>query len=267
MPSPAADVRIAIARTVFALTGLDARQRATVRARYRPFLTTRRAGVTIALEHRRAPRRPRIGRPRVRWRNETFDWVVGGCRAHGANGSVRFTTPRLLGPLNPDVFRGLASFLLFREGDFLLHAAGVVTTAGVWLLCGPSGIGKTTLARLAGRRRTLSDDTVAVCPAETVTAWSTPFWGEGGPAMARANVGERVRGIAFLRQSTAFSHRPLRLAEVVMRAMPEVFLPLEDPTIVGRLLETLAGVAARVPCFELGFAPRAEIWDYLDAVT
>jgi hypothetical protein len=266
MPSPRADVHLDIAGTVFRVSGLRRRDVGAVRRRYRPFLATAAPEeITVAVGVRSAPR-PRIGPPRVAWRGAGFDFVVGGCRATGRNGTVRFVTPSALGPLNPVVFRALASFLLFRNHAFLLHAAGVLTDRGAWLLCGPSGSGKTTIARLAGNRRVLNDDTVAVRTNGEVTAWATPFWGEGGPAMAALNTGGRIRGVAFLEKSNHFAHRVLRPTEVVVRAMPEAFLPLGDATTTTRLLDTLATIATRVPCFALSFAPRADIWDYLDAV-
>lgn len=62
-----------------------------------------------------------------------------------------------------DFYRlALGTALLLRDG-FLLHAAAIEMPSGaVYLFCGPSGFGKTTLARLAPRRAVLADDTVAV---------------------------------------------------------------------------------------------------------
>src|SRR5947209_5782137 len=48
--------------------------------------------------------------------------------------------------------RWAAPHLLALRGRFVLHASAVRRGDGVLALCGPSGVGKTTLARLFGER-------------------------------------------------------------------------------------------------------------------
>lgn len=256
-----------IARMVVGFHGLSEPRRRWARARYRPFLTEATPDLTITVADGPTPARARIGVPRVRWRHGRFHLAIGACHLRGRfDRAVQLIAPPTLG-LNPMVFRPLTSFLLFRDGAFLLHAAAVMTGRGVWLFCGPSGAGKTTIARLAGHRRVLNDDTVAIRPdREGISAWSTPFYGDGGPSMATDNVGARIRAVFFLAKAGGYSHRALRPVDVVARAMPEVFLPLGDPGIAERVLEALAGLAASTPCFELAFAPRPALWDYVDAI-
>jgi hypothetical protein len=260
--------RVEVAGLVFGLAGLGAPGRAWVRTRFAPFLSRRppTVSVRVAAGERYPP--GRVPRPSATWRDGGYTLASPPSRAEGdlARRRVRFR----VGPgpaLNPDLFRLLCGFLLLQEGGLLLHASAVVARGRAWVFSGPSGAGKTTIAGLAGARRVLNDETVALRPgAAGWTACATPFYGSGGPAMARANAHAPVRALCFLRKARRFAHRRLSPAEAVARAFPEVMLPKRDGRVVERLLGALTALAAAVPAYDLSFAPRAALWDYLDGL-
>lgn len=261
-------VSLDIAGAVLGVEGLRGESLRWTRKRYRPFLSTRRAGMTIAIGTTRRAN-PVVQPPSVAWTNGGFHLALGRARAEGAlpAGPVRLTMPATLAPMNPTVLRLLTGFLIFQRECLLLHAAGVVDRGRALLFSGPSGSGKTTIARLAGRRRVLNDDTVAVRRArEGFAACATPFFGDGGPGMASRNVAAPLAAIFFLEKSHRFAHRRLTAAEAVARAVPEAFVPKHDPATVERLLAMLGAVVQSVPCYALAFAPRAELWEYVDGV-
>jgi hypothetical protein len=69
-----------------------------------------------------------------------------------------------------------------QSGGFMCHAAGVINQGVGWILAGPSGAGKTTLAlKLAPHcQMVLSDEVCIVLPAEKGwKVWGTPFYGTG----------------------------------------------------------------------------------------
>ncbi len=69
-----------------------------------------------------------------------------------------------------------------QSGGFMCHAAGVINRGVGWILAGPSGAGKTTLAlKLAPYcEMVLSDEVCIVLPAEKGwKVWGTPFYGTG----------------------------------------------------------------------------------------
>ena len=69
-----------------------------------------------------------------------------------------------------------------QSGGFMCHAAGVINQGVAWLLPGPSGAGKTTLAlKLAPYcEMVLSDEVCIVLPTEKGwKVWGTPFYGTG----------------------------------------------------------------------------------------
>jgi hypothetical protein len=251
------------------VTGATGEAREWLLARYEPFMA-RAAGPAVTI-HLRLERRRRRGpvEPRLTRVGRRLHLALGPCRAtiDADAGLVRLLMPRTAGALSPSALRLLCALLLLERGGFLLHASAVVEHDRAWVFCGPSGAGKTTVARLASPRLVLSDETVALLNGRAgCTVASTPFFGEGGPVMATLNRRAPVAGLCFLTKGDRFAHRRLDAREVVERAFHQVFVPKRDPRIAARVLERLADVAARVPCFELTFARRPELWEYLGAL-
>lgn len=262
-------LRIDIAGHVFRIVGAPAVARAWITERYRPFLTDRPSTMTLTVKSEAHWKHGRPLRPRVALEDGAFRITLANCRAEGdlTTKRARLSVPRAPAALSPSLFRALSSLLLVREAGFLLHAAAVVQGRSAWVFCGPSESGKTTIARLAGDRPVLNDETVAIVRrARGYAACATPFFGEGGPAMATANTEAPIRGVCFLRKASRFSHRRLSAGEAAARAWPQVFLPKKDRAVIDEILGSLAGFARRVECFDLFFAPRAELWEYLDGI-
>jgi hypothetical protein len=149
----------------------------------------------------------------------------------------------------------------------MLHASGVAQNHRAWVFCGPSEAGKTTIARLAGERLVLNDETVAIVKrGRGYVACATPFFGEGGPVMASVQAQAPLKGMFFLRKAKRFAHQRLTASQAVERAFPQVFLPKRDHTVVAGILKTLADFAERVPCYDLFFQPHPDLWEYLDEI-
>lgn len=266
MAEPA--LRIEVAGLVFRVGGLAAPGRFWVEERYGPFLSRRSPAFGV---HVRTTERYRPGRtpwPSATWDDGRFTLASHPSRAEGDLKRRRVAFRAGPGPaLNPDLFRLLCSFLLMRQGGLLLHASAVVDGGRAWVFSGPSGSGKTTIAGLAGARVVLNDETIALRPGPR--GWevcATPFYGSGGPAMARVNARAPLRGLCFLRKADHFAHRRLTPSQAVARAFPEVMLPKRNARVTERLLATLATLAAAVPVRELAFAPDPALWSYLDGL-
>jgi len=259
---------IEVAGFVFRVAGLAAPGRSWVEGRYGPFLSRRAPSFGV---HVRASERYRPGRtprPSATWNGGRFALASHPSRAEGDLARRRVAFRAGPGPaLNPDLFRLLCSFLLMQKGGVFLHASAVVDRGRAWVFSGPSGSGKTTIAGLAGSRAVLNDETIALRSGRL--GWevcATPFYGSGGPAMARVNDRAPLRGLCFLRKADRFAHRRLSPSEAVARAFPEVMLPKRHARVTERLLATLAALAAAVPVWELTFAPDPALWTYLDGL-
>lgn len=163
--------------------------------------------------------------------------------------------------LNPfavdSLLRVLWSIFLPRAGGALFHACGLRHGELGVLAPGPSGAGKTTLARkMADPDDVLSDEVVAIHPEPD--GWrisGSPFWGE----FARGGVSMRswpLAGMAFLEQTAGAQAAPVSHAEAILRALGCLICFERDPETVHRNLAIVTALCADVPTVALG--TRAE---------
>jgi len=267
--TPDRSVRIEIAGLVFRVVGATGPSLAWIKERYRPFLSRRPSQICLHMEVQRVWPAGRPPQPRVDWQNGSFEIKMPACRAQGsiADKRIRLSVPPVPTALSPSLLRFLCSLLLLRQGGFMLHASGVIQNHAAWVFCGPSDAGKTTIARLAGARPVLNDETVAIVKrGRGYVACATPFFGEGGPVMAEVQARAPLKGMFFLQQAERFAHQRLAASQAAGRAFSQVFLPKRDPTVVAGILETLADFVRRVPCYDLFFQPHPDLWEYLDGI-
>ena len=168
--------------------------------------------------------------------------------------------------------RIICSYALLERGGVLLHASSVVSNGRAFAFVGPSGAGKTTMARLAAPRAVLSDEVTAVRPRGSRPAtepafdcFPTPFWGDmvrerAGSAAPLAFIGFPVHadsGEARLREATpddAFS-----------RLLHGVFAFDLSRNEKASVLEAAAAIVRAVPCAHVEYPLDRPPWDLLDA--
>lgn len=264
-----APLRIDVAGAVFEVSGLDAAGRDWTSARYGAFLSDRVPDFTVTVTVRDSIPRDEGSLTTLEMHGDALSLEVGGYRLEGDlhAGDLRLLAPPLPSVLSPATFRCLCALVLLRAGGVMLHASSVVDRRGAWVFCGASESGKTTVAHLAGERPVLSDETTAIRRQGTgYLACATPFFGEAGPVPAQASGEAPLTALFFLAKSTRFAHRRLARRDAVQRAFPQVFLPKRVPAMAEAILANLDALTAAVPCFELEFAAREELWSYVDAV-
>jgi hypothetical protein len=260
---------VAVAGTVFEVSRLDVEGRAWVEQRYAPFLTDRTPDVHLAARVLSEMPADDDAEATLETEDDEVRLGVGAYRIEGdlTAGRLQLVAPPLPTVLSPAAFRLLCAVVVLRQGGVMLHAAAVVHGGGARVFCGPSESGKTTVATLAGERSVLSDESVVLRPgAGGYRACATPFFGEAGPVATQSSGDAPLAAIYFLRKSGGFAHRRLARREAVQRAFSQVFLPKGRPAIAEAMLANLDAITAAVPCFELEFAARGELWSYLDAV-
>jgi hypothetical protein len=169
--------------------------------------------------------------------------------------------------------------VLPREHDgLLLHAAGVVWAGQGYAFIGPSGAGKTTVARLAqGHADVLTDENVVVRVASQVTdtsesadhfeLLSTPFWGTSTPAglVRRINRSAPLRAIFTLAHTPEFRLERLAPAAAVLALLATEKVATERPESAAAWLAVAERLITAVPVYRLGFRPTPELWDFLQA--
>jgi hypothetical protein len=146
--------------------------------------------------------------------------------------------------------------LIFEEG-IILHAVSLANDAGEGLVaCGPSGAGKSTLAELAGPNA-LSDELSAVEPrGDAARVVSLPYW--------RARPGwANLRALLFLRHDDHHRLEPLRPQDALRRLATQILWPVWDEDAMKRSFDHAATLLDSVPAFELSFAPRGDVWEFL----
>ena len=149
---------------------------------------------------------------------------------------------------------------LAREGGLLLHACGVARAREALLFSGPSGAGKTTIARLlqgASDVRVLSDDRIAIRPDESgFRAHGTPWHGDAPLSLSDS---APVRAIHLIHHACGIELEPLGGAAGAAAVLGNSFAPFHDPVSAERSLELAAKLAARVPISRLGFAKDSRV--------
>jgi len=185
----------------------------------------------------------------------------GDFHAEWDPGTRRGWIRQRLSPYAADsVLRIVHTLLLSRARGFLLHASSVVRNGRAYLFTGPSGAGKTTIARLApGDAVVLTDEISYVRRiGDRYMAYGTPFAGEfsesGEPLSAPVAA---VFGLAWASDP---SHERLTEGAAVQMLMRNILFFAADPALTGHLLETACDFAGAVPAFRLAFAPDARVW-------
>jgi hypothetical protein len=149
-----------------------------------------------------------------------------------------------------------------------LHASGVVLDGSGYVFFGPSGAGKTTLARLArDRAEILSDENVIVrCGEDGPQLISTPFWGHSTPVelIRRMRRTVPLRALFALRHTPDFQLHTLSAAEAVVALLLTEKVATERVDSATAWLDTARQLVQQAPVYELSFAPTLEVWSFLE---
>jgi hypothetical protein len=206
----------------------------------------------------------------IRIRRSDFDGTWDGTRGRA---TCRYSAPF---PSLSSFLRIVCSYAMLERGGVLLHASSVVSKGRAFAFVGPSGAGKTTMARLAAPRPVLSDEVTALRPRGPLSGGSggalfdcfpTPFWGDmtrerAGPAAPLALIGFPVHassgtGGPRLRQaSTSDAHS---------RLLHCVFAFDLSASEKASVIEATAAIVAAVSCVHVEYPLDDPPWELLDA--
>jgi hypothetical protein len=161
------------------------------------------------------------------------------------------------------VLRIVHTLVLAREGGRLMHASSVVRDGRAYLFSGVSGVGKTTISRLApGDVQLLTDEMSFVRrEAEGYFAYGTPFAGD------LARPGENIRAplttIFLLAQGRENRIDDVSRSEAVRGILANTLFFAQDVELVQAVFAGAVELAAQVPVRRLTFLPDARVWDMI----
>lgn len=151
---------------------------------------------------------------------------------------------------------------------YLTHGCGIGHEGRCFLFTGPSGAGKTTIAKLAGARKILNDEAVLTgIDNDGVYLGGTPLDG-GQPEKSNARV--RLSSVFFLKHDPQVSLRKLSKAETYVRLLSQFFStsPLFEESgdeCLRRRASMSARMATGIPSYELSFRPDSSFWQAVEA--
>lgn len=148
--------------------------------------------------------------------------------------------------------RRWAARLARQSGGFMCHAAGVINKGVGWILPGPSGAGKTTLAlKLTPYcQMVLSDEVCVVLPAEKGwKVWGTPFYGTGLQGIT--GPGSPLQAIFFPHHSHDLGAAVVPKSEALTLMLRTVVSP--DKSNDGAILDDAISLLASCRTFKTWF--------------
>jgi hypothetical protein len=147
--------------------------------------------------------------------------------------------------------------LIWNEG-VLVHGAFLTRSSGGGLLAGgPSGAGKSTLCRLASDHALCDELTAVRVESEGSHLISLPFW-ESRPGRAPLDA------MIFLSHGAPHRLAPLSPERALRRLVPLVLWPVWDEGAMASAFAHVARLSESRPAFELAFAPRPDVWEFID---
>lgn len=156
--------------------------------------------------------------------------------------------------------------MLCRQGrGLVLHASGVSQSGYGLAFVGPSGMGKSTQARLWEGLRgavVLNDDRPAVTlESRGPMLHGTPWSGASDKRMARS---VSLQALVFLEQAPVNAARHIPPAEALSRLLPRVFLPYSCEAGMASVLATIERLLKNVRVLHLACRPDVEAVDCLE---
>ena len=226
---PSSSVRVDLGETVAELHTPDAHWLAALKERFQGFLTT--APPHLVLRHR-----PDRAGPPVEYLPSGMEIRLNaGARTEFVDSVLRTELPELAAPA------------------LVAHGALLTDGARGFLCCGISGAGKSTLAALLPDRA-LCDELALVRAADGgFEGVSLPYW-TARPGRAP------LAGVFLLEHAPEHRRQRLAPAAAVRALKRHVCWPTGKPDALRDAFATLAGLAAAVPIWRLGFARDRGVW-------
>ncbi len=147
------------------------------------------------------------------------------------------------------------------EGKILLHGCGLARGGRAHLFLAPSGGGKSTLAALSANEAACLSDEHLLLDTTRMVLSAPPCCPSPEAPLAAA---------FLLAKTPVLSVAPVPPGALLAALARELYASSWEPAHARGLLARLAGAAARLPAFTLGFSPAtdpAALWNGIDQAT
>jgi hypothetical protein len=161
------------------------------------------------------------------------------------------------------VLRITHSLVLAEQGGFLVHAASAVRGGNAYLFAGISGVGKTTMSRLAPPDATVLTDEISYVRkmGNGYYAFGTPFAGE--LARSGANTSAPLHRLFLLEQGPDNRIEPVPQPEAARALMRHILFFAHESDLVARVFDSVLEFVSRVEVSRLVFTPDARAWELI----
>jgi hypothetical protein len=161
--------------------------------------------------------------------------------------------------------RVLFIVLLAEDGGLLLHACSIDDKGRGRVFFGPSEAGKTTIARLAGGARVLSDELSIIRPYRgKYFIYGTPFWGEFKTDENNNNYKVELKGLYSLVKDSITGISPIEKVAAIQKLFRCVLYFGNVTEISESILESCVSLAEKVPVYNLNFRQDTSFWNIID---
>jgi hypothetical protein len=168
-------------------------------------------------------------------------------------------------PLEHPIAQIVMEWVLAQGRGLMVHACGVNDQGRGYLFTGNSGHGKSTIARLWKNHAQILNDDRIVLRMKQGQFWmyGTPWHGDYLEISSDGVPVEKVFFLVKARKDKAVAVRGARAATMLLtRSFP----PLWDEKGMAFTLDLIAGMAEKIPCYELHFQADETIVDFVRSV-
>jgi hypothetical protein len=162
--------------------------------------------------------------------------------------------------------RVLYTWLCLEHDALLLHASSVIRQECGYVFFGPSGDGKTTIARLSLGNTVLSDDmSIVKKSGRMFRVYGIPFRGHF-PEAPRTNTSADLKGLFMLVKAGKHGSRLVPKAQAVARLSACVPSVMRSPANAKKVVELCEQLVASVPVRALHFRQDPGFWEVIDGL-
>ena len=152
------------------------------------------------------------------------------------------------------------------KNSLLIHSSGICRSGSGLIFPGRSGMGKSTITGILGKKNALSDEIVMLTSAGNgMLASSTPFWGELKMGSHKKRTC-RPKGLFFIKHGRELRSEKLSRTDALKKLLATVLFFSRENVKVEKMLSLCARACGKIPAYTLAFPLGVKRKELLDAI-